>query len=79
MLIYYMLMFVLYFIHLFNVSYHGDRSWPRARASLLKQRPITVMLTSSIRQCYFSFYKFPNGFSLLADSFYSYMSSHLAS
>jgi hypothetical protein len=65
MLIYYMFTFVLYFILLFNVSYHGDQSWPRARAFLLKQRPITVMLTSSIRQCYFSFYKFPNGFQFI--------------
>jgi hypothetical protein len=65
MLIYYMFTFALYFIYLFNVSYHGDRSWPRARASLLKQRPITVMLMSSIRQCYFSFYKFPNGFQFI--------------
>jgi cellulose synthase/poly-beta-1,6-N-acetylglucosamine synthase-like glycosyltransferase len=69
MLIYYMFMFALYFIHLLNIGYHGDRSWPRTRTSLLKQKPITVMLTSSIRQCYFSFYNFPNGFSLLADSF----------
>jgi hypothetical protein len=61
MLIYYMFMFALCFIYLFNVGYHGDRSWPRACTSLLKQRPITVMLTSSVRQCYFSFIKFPNG------------------
>jgi hypothetical protein len=53
MLVFYMIMFVLYFIHLFNVNHHGDRSWPRACASLFKQRPIAVMLTSSIRQCYF--------------------------
>jgi hypothetical protein len=49
MLIYYMFTFALYFIHLFNVSYHGDRSWPRACASLFKQRPITVMLESASR------------------------------
>jgi hypothetical protein len=69
MLVYYMFMLALYFIYLFNVNHHGDRSWLRACASLLKQRPIAVMLTSSIRLCYFSFYKLLNGFSLLADSF----------
>jgi hypothetical protein len=65
MLIYYMFMLVLYFIYLFNVNHHGDRSWLRACASLFKQRPIAVMLTSSIRQCYFSFYKFLNGFQFI--------------
>jgi hypothetical protein len=69
MLVYYMFMLALYFIYLFNVDHHGDRSQPYARASLFKQRPIAVMLASSIRLCYFSFLKFPNGFSLLADSF----------
>jgi hypothetical protein len=69
MLVYYMSMLALYFIYLFNVDHHRDRSWSYARASLFKQRPIAVMLTSSIRLCYFSFYKLPNGFSLLADSF----------
>jgi hypothetical protein len=68
MLVYYMLMFALYFIYLFNVDHRGDRSWSYARASLFKQRPIVVMLASSIRLCYFSFYKLPNGFSLLVDS-----------
>jgi hypothetical protein len=34
-----------------------------------KQRPIAVMLMSSIRLCYFSCCKLPNGFSSLADSF----------
>jgi hypothetical protein len=68
MLVYYMFMLALYFIYLFNVDHYGDRSWLRACASLLKQRPNAVMLTSSIRQCYFSFYKLLNGFSLLADS-----------
>jgi hypothetical protein len=37
---------------LYSFIYHGDRSWPCACASLFKQRPIAVMLTSSIRQCY---------------------------
>jgi hypothetical protein len=63
MLVYYMFMLVLYFYLMMN--YHGDRSWLRARAPLLKQRPIAVMLTSSIRQCYFSFYEFPNGFQFI--------------
>jgi hypothetical protein len=36
---------------------------------LTKQRPIAVMLTSFIRQYWFSFYKFPNVFSSLANSF----------
>jgi hypothetical protein len=54
MLVYHMIMSVLYFFfHLFNANLHGDRSWPRARVSLFKQRPIAVMLTSFIRQCYF--------------------------
>jgi hypothetical protein len=69
MLVYYMFMLALYFIYLFNIDHHGDRSWSCARASLSKQRLIVVMLTSLIRLCYFSFYKLPNGFSLLADSF----------
>jgi hypothetical protein len=38
MLIYYMFMLALYFIHLFNVNHHGDRSWLRACASLLKTK-----------------------------------------
>jgi hypothetical protein len=69
MLVYYMIMLAFYFIYLFDVDHHGDRSRSCARASWFKQRPIAVMLTSSIRLCYFSFYKLPNGFSLLADSF----------
>jgi hypothetical protein len=69
MLVYYMFILVLYFIHLFNVNHHGDRSRSCVRAYLSKQRPIVVMLTSCIRLCYFSFYKVPTGFSLLADSF----------
>jgi hypothetical protein len=40
-------------LHLFNVDHHGDRSRSCARASLSKQRPVVVMLTSSIRLCYF--------------------------
>jgi hypothetical protein len=50
MLVYYMLTFALYFIHLFNIGYYGDRSWYRVYAFLTKQRPIAVMLTSFIRQ-----------------------------
>jgi hypothetical protein len=69
MLVYYMVMLVLYFIYLFNIDHHGDRSWSCARASLSKQRPIAVTLASSIRLRYFSFFKLSNGFSMLADSF----------
>jgi hypothetical protein len=65
MLVYFMFMFVLYFIHLFNVNYHGDRSWPRACASLFKQRPIAVMLASSIRQCYFFLLQVPDWFQFI--------------
>jgi hypothetical protein len=57
-----MFMLAFYFIYLFNVDHRGHRSWSRARAPLSKQRPIAVMLTSSIRLCYFSFLKLPNGF-----------------
>jgi hypothetical protein len=67
-------------LYLFNANLHGDRSWPRAHASLYKQRPIVVMLTSSIRQCYF----FPFASSRMVVvrwqiALYSYVSSHLAS
>jgi hypothetical protein len=65
MLVYYMFMLVLYFIYLFNVNHHGDRSWSCARTSLFKQRPIAIMLTSSIRLCYFSCCKLPNGFQFI--------------
>jgi hypothetical protein len=73
-------MSVFYFIYLFNANLHGDRSWPRAHASLFKQRPIAVMLTSSIRQYYF----FPFAVSRMVVArwqiaFYSYVPSHLAS
>jgi hypothetical protein len=41
----------------------------RVYALLTKQRPIAILPTSSIRQYYFSFYKFPKGFNSLANSF----------
>jgi hypothetical protein len=62
MLVYYMFMLALYFIYLFNVDHHGDRSRSCARASLSKQRPIVVMLTSSIRLCYFFLSNAPEWF-----------------
>jgi hypothetical protein len=65
MLVYYMIMSVLYFIHLFNVNLHGDQSWPRACASLFKQRPIAVMLTSSIWQYYFFPLQVPEWFQFI--------------
>jgi hypothetical protein len=68
MLVYYMFTFAFYFIHLFNTVIMGSVIY-RAYALLTKQTPIAIMLTSSIRQYYFSFYKFPNGFNSLANSF----------
>jgi hypothetical protein len=65
MLVYYMFMLVLYFIYLFNVGHHGDRSRSCARASLPKQRPIAVMLASSIRLCYFFLLKAPEWFQFI--------------
>jgi hypothetical protein len=62
MLVYYMFMLVLYFIYLFNVVYHGDRSRSYAYELLSKQRPIAVMLTSSIRLCYFFLFTAPDWF-----------------
>jgi hypothetical protein len=51
-----------YFIYLFNVDHHGDQSRSCACASLSKQRPITVMLASSIRLCYLFLFKAPEWF-----------------
>jgi hypothetical protein len=46
-----------------------DRSWFRARAILFKQRPIFVMLTSSVRLCCVLHFKSSRMVSsLLADS-----------
>jgi hypothetical protein len=42
----------------------------RVYAFLTKQRLIAIMLTSFIRQYCFSFYKFPNDFNSLANSFF---------
>jgi hypothetical protein len=69
MLVYYMLTFALYFIHLFNIVIMGSVIY-RVYVLLTKQRPIAIMLTSSIRQYRFSSHKFPSGFNSLANSFY---------
>jgi hypothetical protein len=66
--VYHMFTFVLYFIHLFNIFIMGSVVY-RVYALLTKQRPIAILPTSSIRQYYFSFYKFPKGFNSLANSF----------
>jgi hypothetical protein len=64
MLVYYIFMLAFYFIYLFNIDHHGDRSRSCARASLSKQRPIAVMLASPIRLCYFFLSNAPEWFRL---------------
>jgi hypothetical protein len=61
-----MIMSVLYLI-LFNAIFMGI-GYNFMLASLLIQRPIVVMLTSSIRQCSFFLYDGPNGYGSLTDS-----------
>jgi hypothetical protein len=68
-LVYYIFMFMLLLHLLFNVVYHGiGHGFAHVHFYPNKDRSI-VMLTSSIRLCYFLHFKAPNGFSLLADSF----------
>jgi hypothetical protein len=79
MLVYYMFMLVLYFIYSFNVDHHGDRSRSYACASLSKQRPIVVMLTSPIRLCYFFLFVAPDWFQFCWQiALHSCMSPHPA-
>jgi hypothetical protein len=64
MLVYYIFMFALLLHLLFNVDHHGDRSRSCAHAFLSKRRPITVMLASPIRLCYFFLFNAPEWFQI---------------